>query len=634
MKTLAIALLVGCAGGAIATGQDVTATASPPEGGNPRGFHGQIVELKYVADSQPDDISSDKPAVADMDLTARARWALEALKRNPRPHLNHECRFSMDLLRWPPCPGPDQHDPITAGDTENRMDWQFGLMKDMCGDSSGDEIARGVRKRIMGHLRDDGHCWVTTGAFARLEGEWAFPWATSKLLVSLCNDYRRTGDETLQPKCRKMFEALRSLADRTDGRVYYAGGNSCWGPNGWAITDATPYNPAMPLEAVATYYETFRDEEALQFAVAFAEGEMARDQWHNWIMRDPSRLTEQQKRQVKLTSSVAIWPTAPANMDLSVRPDGSFDHHSHMRGHSGWGMAHVAAITGEPRLTVWSKRLLDFFLARGTDYGWIPESMTHPGNSETCAVADVASMAAYVAQCGYPEYWDTVERFVRNYMREAQFFFSPEYERLYRQLHPGPEGERGLAMARDFEGAFQGRMGLTDRSHAPGSYDMMGCCVPEGMRALHTAWINTVVSDEDGVWVNMSFDRDAPEAEVTSFLPRQGRMTVRAKVSRDFFLRPPAWAPAAEVKAYRNGKPVAVQWHEAYVRFDRTENGEKLTITYPLVSLVQKHSIRVNRPPSDITVTWRGNTVVKIEPPGKRLPLFEQPPRPLPPLPK
>lgn len=57
-----------------------------------------------------------------MDFPGMARWALRALKRNPRPNLDYECRFSLWFLKLPPCPGPDDHDPITAGDTENRMD--------------------------------------------------------------------------------------------------------------------------------------------------------------------------------------------------------------------------------------------------------------------------------------------------------------------------------------------------------------------------------------------------------------------------------------------------------------------------------------------------------------------------------
>ncbi|MBN2293080.1 MAG: glycoside hydrolase family 127 protein [Pirellulales bacterium] len=601
-------------------------------------FHDELVNVRLVPGSQPADVSVGKPKVADMDLPGMARWALRALKNNPRPHMNHECRFSMDMLQFYPGPTKDQHDPITAGDTENRMDWEFGYMKEMCGDTSADDIAKGVRKRILGHLRDDGLCWITTGAFARLPGLWATHWTTGKLLISFCDDYRRTGDEKLRGQCRKMFEAMIARANWVDGRAYCAGGNSCWNEKGWAITDATPYSPAMLLEAVVTYYETFGDKEALDFAIAFAKGEMAQDQWANWIMKDPGKLTPEQKEQAKLTSTfMKIWPTAPLNFNLGVRPDGSFEHHSHMRGHSGWGMAHLASITRDPELVDWTKRLLDFFLRRGTDWGWIPESMTVVYDSETCAVADVISMSAYMAQTGHPEYWDTVERFVRNYIREAQFFFTPEYEKYYCELHGEENGKKGLEMAREFEGGFQGRMGLNDHCDKPKRYDMMGCCVPEGMRSIYTAWKFTVQNKEGGVFVNMCFDRETEAAKVTSFLPFTGRMTVEAKVAKDFYLRPPTWALKSRIKAYVNKKPVPLLWRDSYVFFDNARQGDELTITYPLVTFVQKQvvpELAAGIAGKETTITWLGNTVMKLEPRGPQLPLFQKVPRPLPPLPK
>ncbi len=605
---------------------------------NPAGpvpsFHGEITSVETKADMPEADLTVPVPSQRDIDLVAMARWALEALRRNPRPALGYECRFSISLLAYPPAPGPTDHDTITAGDTENRMDWEFSRMKEMCGDASADEMARGVRQRIMGHLHPDGLCWVPTAAFARLPGSWANHWTTGKLLVSLCDDYRRSKDEALRPVCRKMFEALRRRADWSDGRAYYAGGNSCWNDHGWAITDASPYSPAMLLIAIATYAHTFGDREALDFAVAVTEGEMASEQWEHWILRDPSKLTDEQKAQAKLTSSIAIWPTAPANTNLSVRADGSFDHHSHMRGHQGWGMAQVAVLTHEPRLVAWCKRLLDFFLARGTDFGWIPESMTYPQRSETCAVADVISMAACMAECGYPEYWDTVERFVRNYIREAQFFLAPDYEDLYRKLHPGEEGEKGLAMAREFEGGFQGAMGINDRCYANTTMDMMGCCVPEGMRSIHTAWNNTVVRRGAAVYVNMSLDRDAPEAKITSFLPYTGRVDITVKTAADFHFRPPVWAVKEQIKAYRNGKPVEVEWKGSYVVFPAAASGDKLTVIYPLISFVQKQHIQgaPGEPGRTIIVHWLGNTVLKLEPTGEKLPLYQHVPRPLPPL--
>lgn len=590
------------------------------------GFHGRQTEMREVAGSQPEDVSTAAPTVGDMQLTTMAAQAMNALKKNPRPHMDYQCRFSISLLNYPPAPGPDGHDPITFGDTENRLDWEYAYMKQMCGDTSADEMAKGVRTRIMKRLRDDGLCWVETSAFAALPGIWANHWTTGKLLISLSNDYRQTGDDGNRATCRKMFEVLRARADWVDGRAYYAGGNSCWNERGWAITDCSPYSPAMLLEAVVAYYEAFHDEDALKFAVALAEGEMACDQWNNWIMKEPSKLTPEQKEQMKLTSSMqVIWPTAPMDANLLVRPDGSFDHHSHMRGHQGWGMAHLASITKEPRLVAWTKRLLDFYLSRGTDYGWIPESMTFPARSETCAVADVIDMTAYMAECGYPSYWDTVERFIRNYIREAQFFVTPEYEKVYRSLHPGEEGDKGLAMARDFEGGFQGAMGIADRCYAGTTMDMMGCCLPEGMRAIHTAWLNTVVRDKAGVRVNMCFDRDAPEAKVVSFAPKQGRMTVTAKVADQFRLRPPAWTPRDRVKAYRNGQAVAVVWQDAYVAFEKVSPGDVLTLTWPMLQWVQKQSIKSSpgQPDREITVTWLGNTVLKLDPPGTVLPLYQ-----------
>ncbi|MCP4645561.1 MAG: hypothetical protein GY851_34270 [bacterium] len=600
------------------------------------GFHGEVDDVTAVPGSQPADVAVEGPQTPDIDLIAMARWAMQALKKNPRPHLDYECRFSMSLLHYPPGPGPDTHDPITAGDTENRIDWEFGYMKDMCGDASGDAIAAGLRKRLLGHRRDDGLCWVPTNAFGRLPGIWANHWTTGKLLISLSNDYRRTGDESLRQQCRKMFEGLRARAEWVDGRAYYPGGNSCWNNEGWAITDASPYSPAMPLEAIVTYYEAFKDPEALAFALAFARGEMAHDQWDHWILRNPESLTPEQREQAKLTSSIEIWPTAPMTANLLVRPDGSFDHHSHMRGHQGWGMAHLAAVTRDPELVAWSKRLCDFFLSRGTDYGWIPESMTYPRRSETCAVADVIDITAYVAQCGYPDYWDVVERFTRNYIREAQFFLTDEYVALYKHLHPGEEGDKGLALARDFEGGFLGAMGISDQCFAPNTMDMMGCCVPEGMRSIHTAWINTVVRQDDGVYVNLCLDRDAAEAKVTSFRPDAGRMMVTAKTAADFFLRPPSWAPRDAVRAYRNGETVPVEWVDAYAAFRTVEPNDALTITYPMVAFVQKQAVKnaPGEPDRQVTITWRGNTVTNLEPKGAQLPLYQVVPRPLPPLPE
>ena len=116
---------------------------------------------------------------------------------------------------------------------------------------------------------------------------------------------------------------------------------------------------------------------------------------------------------------------------------------------------------------------------------------------------------------------------------------------------------------------------------------MFGCCAPEGMRAIYTAWTETIGRlpasplGPAGVYVNMSLSRASPWGEVVSFMPDAGRLTVKAAARDAFFLRPPHWAPHDRVRAFVGTKPVAVRWSGDYVRFDASP-GDELTITYPL----------------------------------------------------
>lgn len=74
-------------------------------------------------------------------------------------------------------------------------------MKDICGESWAMETARGLRNRIIRFMRDDGLCWVPASAFGAFPGIWANHWTTGKLLVSLCEGFRRTHDDTLREPC-------------------------------------------------------------------------------------------------------------------------------------------------------------------------------------------------------------------------------------------------------------------------------------------------------------------------------------------------------------------------------------------------------------------------------------------------
>jgi len=583
------------------------------------------VEVHPAADLTalpPDSVSPDA------DLRLMAAWALRHLSLNPRPTLNYEPVFFIRPLQVPPA--PDGHDPIVPGDTDCRMDWEFKYMREICGSKQGMDVQTGLHARVLGYLGEDGLAWVPPGHY--MEGEVyqgkevspqkvASTWATAKILLSLSDDYQRTHDEQALLTARKVFLALKRLAEWDSGRAYYPGGSGAWLNGKWV----KPQLPTAAVEPLVRYWEATQDAEALAFARAVAEG----------LLADPELLPPGRAR---------------------ILPTGEFHGHMHSTLHGVWGVAHLGVVTRDMRYVDWAKKVYDYASQFGTGTGWISAALwDEPVRelSETCATSDTVSIASWLARGGFPDYWDYVERAFRNYVRPFQFFASPEYVSLYRELNKDKseaEIEAGLARMRELQGGFWGGPAPNDRinwiasARECGPYKtpfgcagMFGCCQGEGMRAIYTVWSNIVTANRQGVFVNLSLNRDSEWARVISSLPERGRIDVIARKSGDYFLRPPAWSPRSQVRVARSGREAAVQWDGpalAYVHVKNVQAGEVLTLIYPLTTCKQVVGIWPTQPDLKLTILWNGNAVVDMQPKGKGLPVDFSHLAPLPPLPR
>ncbi|MBM3498973.1 MAG: hypothetical protein FJX74_09920 [Armatimonadetes bacterium] len=564
----------------------------------PRGYRGDIVEAKLV----PAPATPGATPPQDVDLVAMARWAMQYLIHNPSKERGFETRFGIMPLRCPPCPRLNEFDPVAVGDTENRMDWEWIFMREISGSDEGREIEAAIWQRILGYVRDDGLSWCRPYCLFNFEAaECAMNWTTGETLVSLVERHRRSGDEEQIRLAKKLVDGLRSLATWDTGRAYYEGGLDGWLDGKFLGTSIQQQYPSI-LEPIVRYWEATQDPEALEFAIAFADGQVA-----------------------------GLQTTAGANR---INADGTFtgwNSHLHMR--PVLGVAHLGALLKEPRYLDWSRRTYEHLRSMGTDWGWFPESPNpHHPFSETCNTADMTDVALWLARAGHTEYWDHVERYVRNYTVQAQWFVTPEYEALYRDIHrDNPAGaEEGLELMRAFSGGIHACLSPNGMAWAksPDGMNGMGCCPPEGMRTIYTAWSNTVLETERGVEVNLAFNRDHPAARVISFLPHEGRLTVIARKRANYLLRPPSWTPRGEVKTYLDGEPIPAAWKGDHVLFARAKPGQELTITYPLVDVTQVLHVADH----DYTYRWLGNTVLSVEPKNEWLPIFAEVPRKLPKL--
>ncbi len=585
-----------------------------------------------------DNAATQAPARRDdLCLVDMAKLALNYLRGNPDPERNYECKFSLGPLGIPShvpllASNAYGYDPIALGDTDCRMDWQYAHMREMAGEPEPEAVERGVRQRILDYRRADNLVWMNPAAWVgtlkspsavdALKHEWTFTWASGKLLFSLAEEYRRTGDETLKSDCHALFRALATLVSRdTQGRAFLphgaapccngewlhlsdAGSNQGWGGE---LSHGYPFI----TEPLVRYWECCGDTEALTLACAIADGHLACVQ--------------------------------PDMGEHRIDPEtGAFRKHVHLHTHEIWGVAHLGAVTGDTRYLGWAERAYHFVLSHGTDYGWYPEYIPQSEyRTEICVVGDMTSIAACLARAGRPELWDHVERTVRNELRRAQFTLTPQFITLFRDLHkgsPASDVEAALEELRKLEGGFVAQPTFDDwvsypdnpKLGSPGLYangiQMMGCCPPEGMRGLWEAWNGIVEERSESVFVNLAFSRKHTAANVTAYGPAAGRLDVQARKGGLYSLRPPAWAEPATVTLRRGDEERRIEWGgpaNAYVVCRDVQPGERLTVSWAVPRFTQvfvPQSVPGRR--ETLTVHWLGNQVLSVAPHGQYLPMF------------
>jgi hypothetical protein len=587
-----------------------------------KGLTGTVrdVAVKVPTPKEIEAASSAKRSV-DIDLRRMAQWGMNYLIFSPRKELGYEPVFQATPMNCPPI--PSGHDVVVACDTDARMNWEWYYMREISQSKAGVEVEAAFHKRMLAYVRDDGTVLAHPGAYNEgdidkvyTEKDYVYHvWGATKILHALAEDFRRTGNTQSKETARKIMLRLKKLAVYPrPGVCYFPAGMGAMQQDGTPVPNSWNRMPAPVVEPLINYYLACDDQEALEFAKAYAEGIM----------------------------------TGAQPDGIKIKADGDLDNgHSHATMHALWGIAHLGVVTGEERYTEFAKRSWDFMLGRGTGAGWFPAMPGGHPTDETCLTSDMMSNAAMIARAGHPEYFDYVERYLRNRIAPCQFIVTPEFEAEYKKVNAqaGEEKVRqGLKDAKTLQGGIRSYCGLNDLENSllKGTYHVMaGCCAPEGLRAIYTTWSNVIDRypasklGPAGVYVNMSFDRDSKWGRVVSFVPDAGRLTVKAAVEDAFFLRPPHWAPRGQVAAFVGSKTVHVKWSGDYVRFENVKIGDELTIAYPLLSF--KHEAggtwKNIVPTSNVTYEWLGNTVVAVDPPAEKTPIFSLRPSPLPPPP-
>jgi len=520
-----------------------------------------------------------------LDPVLMAKWTLNYLTGTVSANAGFASSYGNWPLRMPPYAiGGDK---IAIGDSEVRNALAFVLMREMSGIDFGSAAQKGVMDRILSYQQPCG--LFNPPNHADTDVLWATAWATRALL----EEFASTGNRESLARATRALHAVRQYAIETSG----AG----------LLRLAPPESITLDGHIIRFAYRP-----ALDFCIV-----------------------EPYVRCFELTGDKSMLETARGLVEGRFQgyASGHDTGHTHSYWHSLIGIAHLGAVTGEKKYLDWVESQIVRWTPLMTDYGWF-EATAGYGASETCAVSDLMHVCIYLGRAGRSSRYDLVERALRNFLPREQFFVDtdPAFMHLWEQQHYA-DRDAQLALMRHLQGGFLCRTTPSDRwalAGAPeGPISLEGCCPPTGMTALYLAWKDVVRKTGDGVFVNLAFNRDCPEATVVSFLPLQGRLTVIAKEKTTFHLRIPGFVPHEQVSAWRNGrKSKRITWLGDYVVFCSVRKGEELTVTYPLTAFDQ----RLKRAGTDYTFHWKGNTLTGIEPAGGVWPLFNQIPYPTPPF--
>ena len=140
-----------------------------------------------------------------------------------------------------------------------------------------------------------------------------------------------------------------------------------------------------------------------------------------------------------------------------------------------------------------------------------------------------------------------------------------------------------------------------------------------GTQGFFIVWKNAARFDNGTLSVHLHIDKLLPEAEIRSYQPYEGLMTIDLKRSAKVRVRIPEFVDAKDMKVKANQVEINARTWGNYLELGERQAGEDLEVTYPII--VREEEITIGNPgfrQYHYRVTWKGDTVVRMTPVGEQ----------------
>lgn len=301
--------------------------------------------------------------------------------------------------------------------------------------------------------------------------------------------------------------------------------------------------------------------------------------------------------------------------------------HFHHNGNALEGISAYALASRDPEFASFARSGYEWARSLGSPLvGFFPEYIDDwPDDRpyvdcETCCTTDMIQMGLTLSEAGQGDYWDDVDRYVRNQFAQMQLLDNKWIDQMVATLPPTPPAanEDSERVSERMIGSFASWASANDW-YIQGQPGTTFCCIGNGGRALYHVWEKMIGFGNATLRVNLLLNRASPWADVHSYLPYEGQVDLIMKTACNLEIRIPEWTEPVEVSALVNGTRRELIFHGRYARTGYVEAGNVVTVNFP----IEEHTVSTTIGNVPYTLIIKGNDVVSIDPPGTWYPFYQ-----------
>lgn len=306
--------------------------------------------------------------------------------------------------------------------------------------------------------------------------------------------------------------------------------------------------------------------------------------------------------------------------------------HFHHNGNTMVGLSEYALAAGDQEYATFAQKGYEFALASGSPtVGFFPEYIKEGPNprpyvpDEACCNVDMIMLAINLTKLGQGDYWDDVDRYLRNQfiemqMRDGRWVLQAAASH---GNQPVGEGEDGVQIAERLVGSFSGWASANDYQASINEPFISACCTGNAARALHYIWENMIEYDAyrlQRLKLHLLLNRASPWADIDSYIPYIGQVDIKMKMTTRLEVRIPEWVEPEQVACSVDGTPIELSFQGRYAVIDHVQSGRVVVFTFPISERTVEETI------GDVpyTLIIKGNDVVWISPGGVYHPFYQR----------